>query len=42
MGAALEEADALDPLVCRQYVEERFAPERMVADYLAAYRTATG
>ena len=42
MGAALEEADRLDPLVCRQYVEERFAPERMVADYLAAYRTAIG
>jgi glycosyltransferase involved in cell wall biosynthesis len=42
MGAALEEADQLDPLVCRQYVEERFAPERMVADYLAAYRTAIG
>jgi glycosyltransferase involved in cell wall biosynthesis len=39
MAAALEEADALDPLVCRQYVEERFAPERMVADYVAAYRT---
>jgi glycosyltransferase involved in cell wall biosynthesis len=39
MAGALEEADRLEPLVCRQYVEERFAPERMVADYVAAYRT---
>jgi glycosyltransferase involved in cell wall biosynthesis len=38
MAAALEEADRLDPLECRRYVEERFAPERMVADYLRAYR----
>jgi glycosyltransferase involved in cell wall biosynthesis len=40
MTAALEEADALDPLVCRRYVEERFAPERMVGDYVKAYRAA--
>jgi glycosyltransferase involved in cell wall biosynthesis len=40
MTAALEEADALDPLECRRYVEERFAPERMVGDYLEAYRAA--
>ena len=40
MAAALEEADAIDPLDCRRYVEERFAPERMVGDYLAAYRDA--
>jgi glycosyltransferase involved in cell wall biosynthesis len=40
MPAALEEADALDPLECRRYVEERFAPERMVADYVRAYREA--
>ena len=32
MGAALEAADALDPMECRRYVEERFAPERMVDD----------
>jgi hypothetical protein len=25
---------------CRAYVEERFAPERMVRDYVNAYRTA--
>jgi glycosyltransferase involved in cell wall biosynthesis len=39
---ALGRADALDPLECRRYVEERFAPERMVADYAAAYREAVG
>ena len=37
MAAALEEADRLDPLECRRYVEERFSATRMVADYLAAY-----
>ena len=40
MAAALAEADSLDPWECRHYVEERFAPERMVADYVAAYRLA--
>ena len=40
MPAALEAADALDPIECRRYVEERFAPERMVADYVEAYQTA--
>jgi glycosyltransferase involved in cell wall biosynthesis len=40
MGAALEAADALDPLECRRYVEERFSPERMVDDYVRAYRGA--
>ncbi len=38
MAAALDAADQLDPLECRRYVEERFAPERMVRDYEAAYR----
>jgi glycosyltransferase involved in cell wall biosynthesis len=37
---ALERADALDPLECRRYVEERFAPERMVRDYEHAYEDA--
>jgi hypothetical protein len=37
---ALEEADRIDPLECRRYVEQRFARERMVGDYLAAYGTA--
>ena len=37
---ALERADAIDPIECRRYAEERFAPERMVADYVRAYREA--
>ena len=36
-AAALEAADALDPAEMRREVEERFTPERMVADYVAAY-----
>jgi glycosyltransferase involved in cell wall biosynthesis len=40
MAAALDRADELDPMECRAYVEERFAPERMVRDYVNAYRTA--
>jgi glycosyltransferase involved in cell wall biosynthesis len=40
MADALEQADALDPLECRRYVEERFSPERMVDDYVRAYREA--
>ena len=40
MPARIEAADALDPLECRRYVEERFAPERMVDDYLVVYRSA--
>jgi glycosyltransferase involved in cell wall biosynthesis len=40
MPAALEEADALDPAELRHVAEERFSPERMVEDYLAAFRTA--
>jgi glycosyltransferase involved in cell wall biosynthesis len=40
MAAALEAADTLDPLECRRYVEERFSPERMVDDYVRAYREA--
>jgi glycosyltransferase involved in cell wall biosynthesis len=40
MVTAVEAADALDPLACRRYVEERFSPERMVADYVRAYREA--
>ena len=37
MPAALAEADRLDPLECRRYVEERFSAARMVADYEAAF-----
>ncbi len=40
MADALEQADALDPLECRRYVEERFSPERMVDVYVRAYRDA--
>jgi glycosyltransferase involved in cell wall biosynthesis len=40
MPAALEQADALDPIECRRYVEEWFAPERMVANYVEAYEKA--
>ena len=39
MPAALERADALDPARCRRSVEEQFAPERMVADYVDAYES---
>ncbi len=37
---ALERADEIDPRECRRYVEERFAPERMVADYERAFGEA--
>jgi glycosyltransferase involved in cell wall biosynthesis len=40
MTAKIEEADELDPMVCREYVEERFSRGRMVADYVAAYERA--
>jgi glycosyltransferase involved in cell wall biosynthesis len=40
MPAALERADALDPLELRRYAEDRFAPGRMVDDYLRAYEAA--
>jgi glycosyltransferase involved in cell wall biosynthesis len=40
MAEALEQADALDPNECRLYVEGRFAPERMVGDYVATYAAA--
>jgi len=40
MPAALERADALDPLELRRYVEERYGPERMVEDYLRVYEAA--
>jgi glycosyltransferase involved in cell wall biosynthesis len=37
---ALEEADELDPYDIRRYVEQEFSADRMVSDYVAAYRTA--
>ena len=39
-AGALEAADALDPADLRRTVEERFTPERMVADYVAVYEAA--
>jgi glycosyltransferase involved in cell wall biosynthesis len=38
--SALERADRLEPVELRRYAEEHFSPERMVADYLAAYEQA--
>jgi glycosyltransferase involved in cell wall biosynthesis len=40
MTSVLEQADAIDPMECRRYVEECFSKERMVADYEAAYEEA--
>jgi glycosyltransferase involved in cell wall biosynthesis len=40
MAGVIEQADTIDPLECRRYVEERFSKERMVADYEAAYAKA--
>jgi len=40
MPAALDRSDQLDPLECRRYVEERYAPERMVENYLRVYEAA--
>jgi len=40
MMAAVEKADDIEPGECRRYAEERFAPERMVGDYVRAYEAA--
>ena len=40
MAAALARADALDPDDLRRDVEERFTPQRMVRDHIAAYEAA--
>jgi glycosyltransferase involved in cell wall biosynthesis len=40
MAAVLEAADRLDPGVIRRRAERRFAPQRMVAGYVSAYRSA--
>jgi glycosyltransferase involved in cell wall biosynthesis len=40
MPAALERADQLDARDLRRVAEERFSPERMVADYVRAFETA--
>ena len=40
MPAALERTDQIEPGEARRYAEERFAPERMVGDYVRAYEAA--
>jgi len=40
MAARVEEADEMDPYECRSYVEERFSSQRMVSEYVDAYRAA--
>jgi glycosyltransferase involved in cell wall biosynthesis len=40
MADALHRADELDPHALRRAVEDRFTPERMVGEYLAAYEAA--
>jgi hypothetical protein len=40
MAAAIEEADRLDPMELVRYARAHFSPERMVADYLRAFRAA--
>jgi glycosyltransferase involved in cell wall biosynthesis len=42
MASAIEEADRLDPLELVRFARERFSPERMVADYLRAFRSVLG
>jgi glycosyltransferase involved in cell wall biosynthesis len=42
MARALERTDRLDPAAIRRYAEQRFAPARMVADYVGAFREALG
>jgi glycosyltransferase involved in cell wall biosynthesis len=37
---ALDQADAIAPEDCRSYAEQRFARERLVRDYVAAYESA--
>ena len=40
MTGMIAQADETDPWVCRRYVEKHFTPQRMVADYVAAYEKA--
>ena len=39
MAAAIEEADRLEPFELVRYAEQHFSPERMVDDYLRAFRS---
>jgi glycosyltransferase involved in cell wall biosynthesis len=40
MAYALQEADRIDSLECRRFVQEHFSPMRMVRDYVRAYQLA--
>jgi glycosyltransferase involved in cell wall biosynthesis len=40
MVGAIAEVDLLDPAALRRFAEERYSPERMVRDYVAAYSAA--
>ncbi len=40
MVGAIGEADRLDPAALRRFAEDRYSPERMVGDYVAAYSAA--
>ncbi len=42
MPDAIGEADRLDPIELVAYAQERFSPERMVADYVGAFRATLG
>jgi glycosyltransferase involved in cell wall biosynthesis len=42
LAAAVEQAITLDPFECRASAVERFSPERMVDDYVAAYQGMVG
>ncbi len=42
MAAAIADADRLEPLECRRYVEERFSAARMVAGYAGLYEQVVG
>ena len=39
MAAAIQEADRLEPFELVRYAEQHFSPERMVDDYLRAFRS---
>ncbi len=42
LAAAVKQAITLDPFECRASAIERFSPERMVDDYVAAYQSMVG
>ncbi|MBC7219279.1 MAG: glycosyltransferase, partial [Hadesarchaea archaeon] len=39
MCEAVREVEHIEPMTCREYVEEKFGAERMVEEYLWLYRT---